>query len=127
MRIAISVLSILLVTIIILSIVMLSNPLQKPIDELKAEILELTPIGTSMNDVLALINNKGWEIRYAFNDRGVPSSEVDTGGLTYVGEKSIRATIGTYYNPALVYVVVFWAFDENSNLMDIFVAKHGGL
>jgi hypothetical protein len=57
-------------------------------------MLELTPIGTNMYDVLEIVRTNGWKDvtgGYAqINDRGVPMEELGSVGEP-IGEKSIRA------------------------------------
>ena len=128
----------LLVIIVIIVLVSLSNPLRKPQEEIRENILALTPIGMSMEDVLKVTEqNKEWETLYVNYERGVSSAEL---GYTVPvrGEKSIRVMIGKYhFDPyfdkdilnAIVCtffkrtVEVFWAFDEDSKLIEIYVTK----
>lgn len=111
----------------------LTNPLRRPEEQIKAYILELTPIGTSMEDVTIIIdNNKKWEAPRIFYESGVsyadlgyPSKpdDIALGKTTIIGEKSIRTVIGRYQNFFQVVVDVLWAFDENGDLIDVFVQK----
>lgn len=81
-----------------------------------------------MDEVIAFINSqKSWKIAYisektgfSKQGKGVPS--------TVVGVKSIRTEIGEYRDPQFGFifitsVTVFWGFDENSKLIDIYVWK----
>ena len=110
-----------------------ANPLRRSTDEIREDILELTPIGMSMDEVIKVMeSNKEWDIYYV-NERsgyvmnadrpGEPSpSDIEEGRV--IGVKSARALIGTYQNiPHMAYVSVFWAFDEDSKLIDIAVRK----
>ena len=136
----------LLVIIVVMVMIGLSNPLRKPQEQIRASMLELTPIGTSMEDVLKVIgSNEKWEMMYA-NDKngysilgGRPSEPSPNETDTIVGKKSIRATIGKYnFDPQFDkdeilgsilytfidrYVSVYWAFDEDSKLIEVSVRK----
>ena len=91
-------------------------------ETVRDSLFELTPMGTSMDDVLAMIeNNEGWRIRHTFN-RGFPHPYTQE----VIGEKTIMAYIGHYRNRHGIfiwYVTAFWWFDEDANLIDIFVLK----
>lgn len=89
-------------------------------------MLELTPIGTNMYDVLEIVRTNGWKDvtgGYAqINDRGVPMEELGSVGEP-IGEKSIRAIVGEYTKFFKTSVYVWWAFDKDSKLIEIFVRK----
>lgn len=113
-------------------LVSLTNPLQKSKEVIKENILELTPIGTSMEDVLNTIeNNKEWKVESVNQERGVSDASLGY-PISVSGEKSIRAMIGEYhFQPQFdIYafikrsVVVFWAFDEDSKLVEVYVVKY---
>jgi len=120
-----------LLAIVLVAIsISLSNPLRRSQEKIKESILELTPIGMGMDDVLKVIeNNKRWEIRYVRYDfgyrrPGIPDpADVALGRGTYIGEKSIRVFLGDYRNIFITSVTVFWGFDENSKLIDVYVWK----
>ena len=107
------------------------NPLRQSEDQLREIVLELTPMGTHMEEVVRLVEedslNRDWEIVRVSHHIGVSRGEVR--GLELdVGEKSIRAVMGTYR--ALVqgilyevFVCVWWGFDENAELIDVYVRK----
>ena len=44
-------------------------------------------------------------------------------GYSVIGEKSISVLIGEYRTIFTTSVTVFWGFDENSKLIDIYVWK----
>ena len=113
------------------------NPLRKSEDDLLKNMLELTPIGVSMDDVLNIIeNNNEWKISYVDHDYGISQGEFGKPGEP-IGEKSIRITAGKYtgiyrkgsilamyiYSKVDVYVTIWWGFDENSKLIDIHLKK----
>jgi len=110
--------------------------LRKSTEEILEYLLEITPVGSRIQDVLALINsNEDWTLRYVNNSYGFamrngrPSepSSADIADGNVVGTQSVRVLIGSYWSsPIAIYithVAVFWAFDGNSNLVDIQVRK----
>ena len=103
-----------------------SNPLRRPTDEIRAEIIELTPIGSSLEEVIRVIdNNETWEWhRRHVSQDGFPT---DAGWTTFVGEQSIRVELGRYWRPRrsflYIHVTVFWGFDEDGTLVDVRVQK----
>ena len=99
----------------------LPNPLRQPKEQIRESILEITPIGMSMDEVIRVIeSNKKWKIIRANYEQGYRKpGTVDA----IVGEKSIRANIGKYINFYETYVSVYWGFDEGSTLIDILVHK----
>jgi len=108
------------------------NPLRKLPEEIKIIFLEFTPVGTSMEDVLYVIkDNEEWESGYVNDKQGYTVFRGRVGDYIpndlesyFVGVKSIRATVGTYYNGYLLtHVEIFWGFDEDSNLVDLDVRK----
>jgi len=110
-----------------------SNPLRRSNEEIRESILELTPIGTSMDEVLNTIEtNTEWEREYMNENTGYsmnfgrpsfPSSFDISENREIIGVKSIRVTIGTYSGSFKTYVIVYWGFDENSTLIDLAVRK----
>ena len=104
----------------------LGNPARKTSEQIKSDILALTPLGTSANDVLEFVNANEWSgvagSPARILDSGVFMGELGQSGDD-VGEKSIRATAGKYTNFFKTTVSVWWAFDENGELIEVFVSK----
>jgi len=108
------------------------NPLMRSHEGIRAYMLKFTPIGMSMEDVVKVIeDNDNWRIREtwetgytlingrpSFFPRNLPAS---TG--TIIGEKSLRVHIGEYRIFFTTNVSVYYAFDEDSKLIDIAVYK----
>jgi len=96
--------------------------LRSSIEEIKEHLLNDTPFGMNMEDVIKVIEShdewKIWQISYEHGP--------DYG--SGIGAKSIRAHIGEYrgscaFGIGMTDVAVWWAFDENAELIDIFVRK----
>jgi len=110
--------------------------LRRPIEEIREYLLELTPVGSSMNYVAAVIEgNEAWTL-WSVNNRngfamhnGWPTEPEpnDIAAGNVIGTQRIRAEFGNYRRNILslyvTHVTVFWGFDENSQLIDIQVRK----
>ena len=111
-----------LLVLLIAFIVLFSNPLRRSESYIAEYILDITPLGTSFDDVLNSVNTKKWELNFAnessgFYHQGVTPNEI-------VGEKSIRASLGDYQGfPLQTNVTVFWGFNSKGELIDIWVWK----
>ena len=104
-----------------------SNPLRRSEEKILSEMLELTPIGMHMDDVIKLIENEGWKIHFLNYSSGfrVPGTYDNI-----IGKKSIVATMGMYKTGLSLftverYVQVYWAFDEDSKLIHMLIHKQG--
>jgi len=107
--------------VVFLFVIRSSNPLRRTESQIRESILEITPIGMSSDEILQIIkDNADWELYGGISTIGFPSDE---SWNTLIGETSIRATIGHYRHFFTTAVVVFWGFDEYSNLIDIRVRK----
>jgi len=123
-------------------IMALLNPLRKSEESIREDILELAPIGSTMEEVIETIeNNREWTNEYAIYDRGYGIIRVGTEGnhkyfptINYyegqrtfvktVGIKTIRLDIGNYHSLLSgTIVLVHWGFDENEKLIDVAVGK----
>ena len=96
--------------------------LRSSIEEIKKYLLVITPIGLNMEDVMKVIeSHDAWEIWQISHEHGPDYS-------SGVGEKYIRTHIGQYrenckFGIGVTGVVVWWAFNEDAELVDIFVRK----
>jgi hypothetical protein len=127
-KVIIAIIGILVITLGVTIIIAALNPLRKSNAEIRNGILELTPIGMNMEDVMDIIANKDkWRWDGHIIPFGLRTGERSDAPL--IGVQSIRATIGSYHMLSLrspfgiTLVVVFWAFDENSELIEVFVRK----
>jgi len=116
------------IIILVPIIILLSNPLRKSEETIKKRILGLTPIGTSLeNVIIAIENEKNWKYHlrdygYVFM-HGMPFRGSPRGDEPVVGVKSLDVYLGKYRTIFDTGVSVFYAFDENSKLIDIAVLK----
>lgn len=112
---------IILLSLIVLGVVIfMLHPLSKSEEQIREQLLQATPLGTHMEDVIEYVeSNRKWEVvtisrEYGFRQRGT---------LNRVGEKSIHVDIGEYRIIFSTGVEAFWGFDENSELIGIRVRK----
>lgn len=102
--------------------VMLLNPLRLPEGSIRMIILNKTPLGTQFSEVRKCIEKEGWKIDTVDENNGFWDQRENKNAV--VGEKSIRASLGDYQDiPFMANVTVFWGFDKNSRLIDIWVWK----
>ena len=120
--------SIILFLVIVIIVTML-NPIRRSTGHIRESLLTLMPIGTSMEDVIKVIEGKSkWKRMFVSDDGGYyvgygyPSGAVKG---TTVGVKSIYVLLGTYNTYMFIdtYVEAFWGFDEEGKLIEIDVRK----
>jgi len=115
----------------------LSNPLRRPIEQIRADILEITPLGMKMDEAIEILeivrDDRNWGRLNVNIGRGVLYAELGLPGrpedialnrFTVVGEHSIIASIGSYTNIFSTSVVTRWAFDEDKKLIAVYVQKN---
>ena len=151
-RIVATAIGIIVLTIISVSVFnYISNPLLHSKNTIRKNIFELTPIGTSKDEVITLIDtNAQWRNKkysdfyqrqfkgnYQHFDYGYAIKDdrlmIRYHGDRYddsemIGVETLMAPIGTYTDfsyglPFDTTVYVYWAFDGNSNLVDIAITK----
>ncbi|MCO7122563.1 hypothetical protein NIA71_11480 [Ihubacter massiliensis] len=107
------------------------NPLRSSNEEIRENMLALTPIDTSMADVEKTIKEHSWELvwindefGYGMGKDGYPSGYYDD-FYDEIGKKSICIYMGDYGILFIRYktVIVYYGFDEESKLVDISVHK----
>ena len=121
-----SFLGLILIVVIVVIVIIASNPLRRSEKTMRKDILELAPIGSSMDDVIKVIeSNNSWKWKGYIAPIGYPI-DVNSSNIN-IGEKSIRAELGQYqglrWSFLKVHVTVFWGFDENDKLIDVRVWK----
>ena len=96
--------------------------LRRSESDIRAELLERAPLGSSMSDVRSLIQERSWEVAYDDESRGFLDQRVRPPQV--VGTSSIRAELGNYQGlPWRTFVTVFWGFDAEGKLIDVWVWK----
>ena len=118
-----------IITMMMVSLIL--NPLLKTRAGIQRYLLNITPIGTSIEDIIhKAADNTNWTIRS--RDAGValhPTRLNPTRGVAddprfpVVGEQSVEVHLGTYRHITRVDVTAFFTFNEYGKLMEIFVIK----
>ncbi len=126
--------------LVIIAVVAVSNslsPLRRSEDEIKKDLLKLTPIGMDMENVIATLKrNKEWDTLEVSDEHGVLYDQRFERPMHYasyiegkeeqveIGEKSVSIGLGHYGRFVNVrFVRAWWAFDENSRLINILIEK----
>jgi hypothetical protein len=96
--------------------------LQRDAQDIRTDLLREYPLGSTINDIEAKLKMKNIE-RQVSRNAGFLKQE--KGNEVVVGAQSIRAHLGTYRSSFFSHtsVTVFWGFDKNSELIDIWVWK----
>ena len=103
------------------------NPLRRSPESIRNHILELTPLGSSSEQVKIAIEDK-FGITVSIISAGFSRTEENPSPpprnrIISVGETHIRANIGHYFMPFRTDVGFFWGFDKEGYLIDIDVRK----
>lgn len=112
------------------------NPLRASEDVIRERILKATPTGTSMEEVIDIIDSQeAWELLWIDSDKGFSAQwthlnyTVHRDGRYIVGEKSIKVFLGEYFSlrTFCTPVSVFWGFDEKGILVDVQAIKEADI
>jgi uncharacterized membrane protein len=107
-----------------------AHPLSKSKEEIRARLLERTPLGT---DIETVLNSRPGSSRYVYENFGIvmsgdipyPATSPIPPGQEPIGEKAIKAYLGSYTPrwPFSVYVEAYYAFDGDGKLIEIAIWK----
>ena len=127
-RIAMFVIIVISVVAFIVLAVIMSNPLRWPDSRIRANMLKHTPIGTNIVDVIKFVeSNENWKIYHIYQNGymlkdGIISRPSKQNEYS-VGVTSMEVRLGEYRTIFATDVSIFFAFDEDSKLIDIGVLK----
>ena len=111
------------IIIAIIMILMLFYRLQSYEPYVHNKMLKLTPIGTSMEDVIKVIESKKkwqvWDIDHGGGRRKPLPQNSESYKNHFIESKSINVLIGEYMTPFTTSVTVRWKFDDDLKLIDI--------
>lgn len=117
--------------VLLYTVPMISNPIRRPNPMPRNYVLNLTPLGTQMDDVANIVEgHRGWIIENILNERGFVHPRPNTlrpipeERPVIIGEQSIRVRAPAYRPFGLLSrtaVAIFYAFDSNGYLIDVFV------
>ena len=104
--------------------VRVSNDWRRGSDEsIRERLLKAAPLGSSLVEVEAVVKSGGWpyvvEREQGFYDQRLRPAQI-------VGSQHLRASLGDYINipiPLPTNVTVFWGFDADGRLIDLWVWK----
>jgi hypothetical protein len=94
--------------------VLLSNPLRRSDDAVQRWLLEAAPIGSKLEDLERVAEEKGWRIEGMWNGYTPHSG---WGGID--GDKIVWIYLGGYRNLFRTDLDSFWAFDESGRLTGV--------
>ena len=95
---------------------------RKSEEKIQENLLKVTPLGTSMEDVLRVIEiNKKWELVWISTE--YPHNDTNLHADYIIGDKSIKAYIGNFGIIFETSVEAYWGFDENDKLIEIGIRK----
>ena len=98
------------------------NELRKSEEKIKSEILSRVPLGSDISAVLDFLKTSNCEIRSVNRNGGFYDQRVTPAKET--GTMSVRANLGDYRGIICrVNVTVYFAFDKDGRLIDIWVWK----
>ena len=102
-------------------------------------VLRKIPIGTGMEEVVAIAEKESWEIREMNNERGLRINDsagnvsvaskdemingVENNRVRIVGEKAMVIELGEFYGPFHTAVFAYLAFDENQELVEVSIRR----
>ena len=123
-------------TIILLpvTLIMINNPLLRTDAAVRRHLLRVTPIGTCIEDVIRIANNRyDWTVENIRLDAGlsmhpsIPRSPIrfvrGDERFPTVGKQAVHIYFGTYQFIVRYSIEGFYAFNEEGKLIDIFVAR----
>jgi hypothetical protein len=100
----------------------LLNPLRKPSDQIRANLLARSPLGTNEDEVRAFVEKERW----LYLDRTSESYFMEFYRKQHngVGSRAIDAQLGGYQGfPWWVSVRVLWVFNDEGELIEVEVHK----
>lgn len=130
--------SLILLPFVAFGIQLLTVPISRPNEAVRSYFYRKVPVGTRWDEVLEIIDDKGWEIKkfdtehglciydgwttFATEDR-LASREKSTAKSRVVGVKSMFVELGEFYGPFHNAVFVYIAFDEDDKLIEVTIRR----
>ena len=128
-KITLIILCLLALLTLVTAIPMLTTLYRRPRSMIRNHILHITPLGTSIEDVIDIVESReDWDVRHISLERGF---RLEAPGFPVIGEMSVRVHLGTYrawhkWFPLMEWAVdVFWGFDGNGELIEVHIRKLG--
>jgi hypothetical protein len=101
------------------------NPLRRSPDRIRASLLEVTPLASTMTDVRRVLEQKKWLNTKYSGTAGFVKHEPGR-PIVVVGATSLCGLLGEYYEfpvPLVTSVEAYWGFDRNGTLIEVWVRK----
>ena len=124
-------LSILLFVALVTFIPMITTPIRRPLYLVRSYVLKQTPIGTDIEDVIAVIESRDDWSAATVIEGGLITRPIGKPSVV-VGEVSVVANLGRFHAWYVMFGVpsvstsAQWDFDEDGRLIDVFI-RQGGL
>jgi hypothetical protein len=98
--------------------------LRRSEEKIKPSLLELAPLGSNPDTVLAVVKHQGWKTDGYRANTGFYKQEPKT-KPEVVGVSSVQASLGDFYTFPFgsTNVSAFWGFDKDRRLIEIWVWK----
>jgi len=121
-----------LAMIMVYTIPMIWNPMRRPNPMPTNYVLNLTPLGTHIDDVINTVeNHRDWRVErinleQGFVDRRRSSSEGGWRNPVIIGNKSVRVRVPPYRPVGLLsqtVVAIYYGFDADGYLIEVFVFR----
>ncbi len=131
--------SLILLPFVAFGVQLLTVPISRPNEAVRSYFYRKVPVGTRWDEVLEIIDDKGWEIKELHTDYGLciyneattffatddelASREKSTAKSRVVGVKSMFVELGEFYGPFHNAVFVYIAFDEDDKLIEVTIRR----
>ena len=129
--------SLILLPFVAFGIQLLTVPISRPDEAVRSYFYRKVPVGTSWDEVLEIIDDKGWKIKEIDTEHGLSIngyttfanedrlawSEKSSSERRVVGVKSMYVRLGEFYGPFHTAVFVYIAFDEEDKLIEVTVRR----
>jgi len=133
-KIFVRILTIILIITISVGVAMIFNPVSRTNEGVRRYLLRKIPIGTNMETIMNMVDeNDDWRIVFSREDSGLvlslpsltptqlPAQTIRDDRFTVIGYNSMQVYIGRAF--LISDVSAFFAFDENGELIEIFVHR----
>jgi hypothetical protein len=115
-------------------------PISRPNEAVRNYVFKQISTGTSWDDAIESINDKGWEVKITDTEHGLRINDAagnayfatddeitnDEGGSSNIrifGVKSMFVELGEFYGPFHTAVFAYLAFDENDKLVEVSIRR----
>lgn len=139
-RVLIVITSLLVLLFLAFGTFLLVVPISRPNDSVRSYVIRKMPMGTSWDDVLEIIDDKGWKVEQTDTKHGLciydgagSTSFATEDELKYrekapsesriVGVKAMFVELGEFYGPFHTAVFAYLAFDENDELIEVTIRR----